>query len=412
MTDTPDPICPLCFRPIPRGAKQSLHHLIPRLKGGKRGPTVLLHQICHNEIHATLTEAELAREFSTPEALRAHPRLATFLRWVAKRPPEFHARSTGRRRKRQRRGNLWPGWLVDPAKRATAPRAAFHSEETAMRLRGTRRSRNIEDRRRMGGGAKAGGIGGVGLLVVLAIGYFTGIDVTPLLQGTGMTQSPAGATREISPEEERAAQFSAQVLATTEDVWSEIYPVQTGESYDPPVLVLFSGVTQSPCGGASGATGPFYCPADEKAYLDTAFFATMSQELGAGGDFAAAYVIAHEVAHHIQNELGILGQVQQARQRSSEREANALTVRLELQADCLSGVWAQAVQGLLEPGDIDEALNAARRIGDDYLQRRAGRVPNPHTFTHGTSEQRSSWFARGYESGDMGACDTFAADRL
>ena len=281
-----------------------------------------------------------------------------------------------------------------------------------MRLSGRRLSRNIQDRRRMGGGAKAGGIGGVGLLVVLAIGYFTGIDVTPLLQGTGITQTTSSAPRELTAAEEEAARFSSQVLATTEDVWTEIFPEQVGRPYDPPVMVLYSGITQSPCGGASGATGPFYCPADEKAYLDTEFFATMSRELGAGGDFAAAYVIAHEVAHHVQQELGILGQVQQARQQSSQREANALTVRLELQADCLSGVWARAVEGLLEPGDLDEALNAARRIGDDYLQRRAGRVPNPHTFTHGTSEQRSGWFRRGYESGDMNQCDTFAADRL
>ncbi|MFU1479429.1 neutral zinc metallopeptidase [Roseovarius sp. C7] len=279
-----------------------------------------------------------------------------------------------------------------------------------MRLRNIRRSRNIEDRRRSGGGAKAG-IGGVGLLVVLAIGYFAGIDVTPLLQGQDpFAQSQQG--REPTAEEERAAEFTSKVLATTEEVWTQIFPAQVGRDYRPPVLVLYSGVTQSPCGGASGATGPFYCPADRKAYLDTAFFATLSQRLGAGGDFAAAYVIAHEVAHHVQNELGILGQVHEARQASSETRANALTVRLELQADCLSGVWAQAVDGLLEPGDIDEALNAARKIGDDHLQRSAGRVPQPHTFTHGTSEQRSSWFARGYESGDMRACDTFAAERL
>lgn len=279
-----------------------------------------------------------------------------------------------------------------------------------MRLRNIRRSRNIEDRRRSGGGAKAG-IGGVGLLVVLAIGYFAGIDVTPLLQGQDpFAQSQQG--REPTAEEERAAEFTSKVLATTEEVWTQIFPAQVGRDYRPPILVLYSGVTQSPCGGASGATGPFYCPADRKAYLDTAFFATLSQRLGAGGDFAAAYVIAHEVAHHVQNELGILGQVHEARQASSETRANALTVRLELQADCLSGVWAQAVDGLLEPGDIDEALNAARKIGDDHLQRSAGRVPQPHTFTHGTSEQRSSWFARGYESGDMRACDTFAAERL
>ncbi|MBU3260219.1 neutral zinc metallopeptidase [Roseovarius sp. PS-C2] len=277
-----------------------------------------------------------------------------------------------------------------------------------MRLRGIRRSRNIEDRRRMGGRAGAG-IGGVGLLIVLAVGYFAGIDVTPLLQGMPQQQS---APRELSPEEERAAEFSAQVLATTEEVWGQIFPRQVGRDYTPPVMVLYSGVTQSPCGGASGATGPFYCPADRKAYLDTEFFSTLSRELGARGDFAAAYVIAHEVAHHVQNELGILGQVNERRQAVGQAQANALTVRLELQADCLSGVWARAVDGLLEPGDLKEALNAARMIGDDHLQRRAGRVPQPHTFTHGTSEQRARWFTAGYETGDINSCNTFQARNL
>jgi predicted metalloprotease len=277
-----------------------------------------------------------------------------------------------------------------------------------MRLRGVRGSRNIEDRRRSGGGGRAG-IGGVGLLVVLAIGYFAGIDVTPLLQ---QATQPAPASRELSAEEERAAEFTSRVLATTETVWSDIFPAQVGRPYEPPVLVLYSGVTASPCGNASGATGPFYCPADEKAYLDTAFFATLSRQLGARGDFAAAYVIAHEVAHHVQNELGILGQVNERRQVVGETQANALTVRLELQADCLSGVWARSVDGLLEPGDLEEALNAARMIGDDHLQERAGRVPQPHTFTHGTSEQRSRWFATGFQSGDIRSCDTFRAQRL
>ncbi|MEB8388284.1 neutral zinc metallopeptidase [Rhodobacteraceae bacterium KMM 6894] len=280
-----------------------------------------------------------------------------------------------------------------------------------MKLRGIRRSRNIEDRRRSGGGGRGAGIGGVGLLVVLAIGYFAGIDVTPLLQGGGPL-SQTSAPRQLTPQEERAAEFSAQVLATTEQVWATLLPEQLGRDYTPPVMVLYSGITQSPCGGASGATGPFYCPADQKAYLDTAFFATLSQRLGARGDFAAAYVIAHEVAHHVQNQLGILGKVNARRQTVSQTEANALTVRLELQADCLSGVWAQAVGGLLEPGDIDEALNAARRIGDDHLQSQAGRVPQPHTFTHGTSEQRARWFAIGYDSGDARKCDTFGAARL
>lgn len=277
-----------------------------------------------------------------------------------------------------------------------------------MKLRGVRSSRNIEDRRRSGRGGKAG-IGGVGLLVVLAIGYFGGIDVTPLLQGLPQEQS---APRQLSAEEERAAEFTARVLATTEQVWSKEFPEQLGRSYEPPVLVLFAGQTASPCGNASGATGPFYCPADEKAYLDTEFFATLSRQLGAKGDFAAAYVIAHEVAHHVQNELGILGEVNNRRQTVSEAQANALTVRLELQADCLSGVWAREVKGLLEPGDLKEALNAARMIGDDHLQSRAGRVPQPHTFTHGTSDQRESWFARGYKSGDVQDCDTFGARNL
>lgn len=283
-----------------------------------------------------------------------------------------------------------------------------------MRLRGIRGSRNIEDRRRSGrggGGGKAG-IGGVGLLIVLAVGYFAGIDVTPLLQQGGPVSQTAGAPRELSAEEQKAGEFSARVLATTEEVWSQVFPAKLGRSYTPPTLVLYSGVTQSPCGGASGATGPFYCPADRKAYLDTEFFSTLARQLGAQGDFAAAYVIAHEVAHHVQNELGILPEVNRQRQAVGQTQANALTVRLELQADCLSGVWAQAVDGLLEPGDIEEALNAARMIGDDHLQRRAGRVPQPHSFTHGTSEQRARWFATGYRSGDPNACDTFRARNL
>lgn len=278
-----------------------------------------------------------------------------------------------------------------------------------MRLKGFRRSRNIEDRRRSGGG---GGLrlGGVGLLIVLAIGYFAGIDVTPLLQQGGIGEQTA--PREISAEDEHAAEFTSQVLATTEEVWGQVFDQQLNRAYEPPVLVLYAGVTQSPCGGASGATGPFYCPADRKAYLDTEFFSTMARQLGAKGDFAAAYVIAHEVAHHVQNELGILPEVNRARQSATEVQANQLTVRLELQADCLSGVWARSVRGLLEPGDLEEALNAARMIGDDHLQKRAGRVPQPHTFTHGTSEQRARWFATGYDTGDVRACDTFGADRL
>lgn len=276
-----------------------------------------------------------------------------------------------------------------------------------MRLRGVKSSRNVDDRRRSGVG-KAGGIGGLGLLLILAVGYFAGVDVTPLLN---QTAAPAQ-TQETTAEQDRAADFSTRVLATTEQVWTDIFAEQLNRTYQPPVLVLFSGVTQSPCGGASGATGPFYCPLDQKAYLDTGFFVTLSRQMGAHGDFAAAYVIAHEVAHHVQNQLGILGPVSERRRQVSKAEANALTVRLELQADCLSGVWARSVQGLLEPGDIEEALNAARRIGDDHLQAQSGRVPRPHTFTHGTSKQRSEWFARGYQAGDMSQCDTFGVRTL
>lgn len=279
-----------------------------------------------------------------------------------------------------------------------------------MRLRGIRRSANVE-RRSGGGRRRAGGKGGLsiaGVLLVLAIGYFTGIDVSPLLQGGSIQQEP----RQVSQVDDASATFSAQVLTTTEDVWTDVFRTQLDRAYTPPTLVLFSGVTQSPCGGASGATGPFYCPADSKAYLDTSFFTALDRQMGAGGDFAAAYVIAHEVAHHVQNELGVLSQVNAARQRASEVEANALTVRLELMADCFSGIWARNVQGLMERGDLEEALNAARKIGDDHLQRQAGRVPQPHTFTHGTSEQRARWFARGFDTGAVNECDTFAAARL
>ena len=227
-------------------------------------------------------------------------------------------------------------------------------------------------------------------------------------QGGGQVQQ----SRPLSDSEDPQVDFAARVLTTTEQVWSRIFQEQLGETYTPPKLVVFENVTQSACGGASGATGPFYCPADNMAYLDTAFFRTLDQRLGAEGDFAAAYVIAHEVAHHVQNEIGVLPQVARMRQQSSQVEANALTVRLELMADCFSGIWASNVEGLMEKGDLQEALNAARMIGDDHLQRQAGQVPQPHTFTHGTSEQRARWFERGFESGEIAACDTFEADRL
>lgn len=284
-----------------------------------------------------------------------------------------------------------------------------------MKLRGVRRSRNVVDQRGQRRAGRGGGgglkVGGFGLIVILLLGYVFGVDVTPLLQGGGGV-SVQSEQRAPTPAEDRAATFASQVLTTTEQVWAQVFPDQLGRDYTAPQLVLFSGAVQSACGGASASSGPFYCPADKRAYLDTAFFAVMEQRLGARGDFAAAYVIAHEVAHHVQNELGILGQANAIRAQSSQTESNAISVRIELQADCLSGVWASFVEGMLEPGDLDEALNAAKRIGDDYLQRQAGQRPNPHTFTHGTSAQRQSWFQRGYRAQDVQVCDTFGAKSL
>lgn len=282
-----------------------------------------------------------------------------------------------------------------------------------MKWRGRRGSRNIEDRRRMSGG-RAGGIGIGGLLAILAIGYFLGVDVTPMLSG-GPGTGASGGGGELTDADRRAGEFVSVTLADTEEIWAEIFSRELGQRYEPPTLVLFKAVTQSPCGGASGATGPFYCPLDRKAYLDTQFFTTLAQRLGAKGDFAAAYVVAHEIAHHVQNELGILGEANKIRQRSSEAQSNAISVRIELQADCFSGVWARHAGerfGSLDPGDVGEAMNAARQIGDDTLQRNAGQRPMPHTFTHGTSEQRQRWFAQGYESGSVAACDTFSTNAL
>lgn len=285
-----------------------------------------------------------------------------------------------------------------------------------MQWRGRRTSRNIEDRRGKRSVGKAGGVGGLGLVAILVIGYFLGIDVSPLLQDGGLGgQQEQSVSQEITPSDQQAGQFVSVVLADTEEVWAEVFRDQVGKPYNPATLVLFKGATQSPCGGASGASGPFYCPADKKAYLDTDFFVTLENRLGAGGDFAAAYVVAHEIAHHVQNELGILMQANRIRQQSSQADSNAISVRIELQADCLSGLWARYAQARfasLEQGDLQEAVNAAKQIGDDTLQRNAGKRPNPHTFTHGTSAQRQRWFATGYENPTIQACDTFSARQL
>ncbi|MDF1621565.1 neutral zinc metallopeptidase [Pseudothioclava nitratireducens] len=282
-----------------------------------------------------------------------------------------------------------------------------------MKWQGRRGSRNIEDRRGQRSIGRVGGVTGVGAIAVLLLGYFLGVDVTPLLSGGGApTVQTSG---ELSAQDRAMGDFVSVTLADTEEVWTDIFAEQLGREYDPVTLVLFSQVTQSACGNASGATGPFYCPGDKKVYLDTDFFTTLTRQLGAGGDFAAAYVVAHEVAHHVQDELGILGKVNALRARASTADSNALSVRVELQADCFSGVWARHAAenfGTIERGDIAEAMNAAAKIGDDTLQRNAGRRPMPDSFTHGSSEQRQRWFAAGFESGEVAACDTFSGNSL
>ncbi len=303
-----------------------------------------------------------------------------------------------------------------------------------MLWRGRRQSDNIEDRRGegfgMGMGAgrrfpiggRAGGIGGIGLLILVLLGLFFGIDPSVLLQGGGGMSSPSYEPSQSNEQSIRpspgstdgARQFVAVVLADTEDTWSQIFQ-QMGRTYQEPNLVLFSGMTRSDCGVAQSASGPFYCPRDGKVYLDTSFFDELSRRFGAPGDFAQAYVVAHEVGHHVQNLLGILPKVEAAQQQYGRSEANQLQVMVELQADCFAGIWAHHAQrsrALLEQGDIEEGLNAAAAIGDDRLQKQTQGYVVPDAFTHGSSAQRVRWFKRGLESGNPSACDTFNADRL
>jgi uncharacterized protein len=287
-----------------------------------------------------------------------------------------------------------------------------------MQWRGRRGSDNIEDRRGSGGGAgRTAGIGGAGAIIVLLLGWYFGVDTSQFLGGGDTGGQVSSAPVELTPEDKAEGEFVSVVLADTEEIWAKVFQEQLGKTYRPATLVLFKEGTRSACGGASEATGPFYCPVDRQVYLDTSFFTTLHRRLGAEGDFAAAYVVAHEIGHHIQNELGILGKASQVRQQVSQEESNAISVRIELQADCLSGIWArEAVQtlGVIERGDLEEAVNAARQIGDDTLQRNQGARPMPHTFTHGTSEQRSRWFMIGLQSGLMTDCDTItiSADDL
>jgi len=292
-----------------------------------------------------------------------------------------------------------------------------------MRWRTGRRSENIEDRRGQGGfPVRIGGAGlrggGVGLiLLVLAAAYF-GIDPTVLLEGMGgmgSGQDPRTTSeRQPSAADDELKQFMAVVLADTEDTWGALF-AQSGKQYEQPTLVLYSGATQSACGFGQAAMGPFYCPPDQRVYIDLSFYDDLRQRYGAPGDFAQAYVLAHEIGHHVQNLLGISDKVQAARQRADETEANALSVRLELQADCFAGLWAYHAnrsRQILESGDVEEALKAASAIGDDRLQRQSRGYVTPDSFTHGSSAQRTRWFRRGLESGKFASCDTFSATEL
>ena len=279
-----------------------------------------------------------------------------------------------------------------------------------MRWQGREQSSNIEDRRGQSGGGGGGGMGIVGLIVVL-VGAYYGVDLSGIVGGSpqlgiGSTQQ----TRVSSQEEAQLAELSAVVLADTEKTWSEYFARQNAK-YSPTTLVLYTGGTRTACGTGQAAMGPFYCPADKKVYLDLSFYEEMRGKLGAAGDTAFGYVIAHEVGHHVQNLLGILPQVHQMQQQAGKAEANRLSVKLELQADCFAGVWAKYAQrqNLLEAGDIEEAMNAAAAVGDDTLQKRSRGYAVPDSFTHGTSEQRMYWLKRGLESGDINQCNTFEA---
>ena len=295
-----------------------------------------------------------------------------------------------------------------------------------MRLDGPE-SRNVDDRRGQGGGGfrvpggRGGGIGLGGIAIVL-IGLFFGVDLTGIVGGGDPGPQPAPQERRVGPgggqdagREDAGRRFAGQVLGETERVWNSQFSAN-GRTYREPTLVLFSGVTQSGCGTAQSQTGPFYCPNDQRVYIDLDFMAQLQERLGARGDFAAAYIIAHEVGHHVQNQLGILRRADEIRQRYGDGvEANQVQVRIELQADCLAGVWANQAQrerNILEQGDVEEGLNAAAAVGDDRMQRQGRGTVQPETFTHGSSAQRTRWFRRGLQSGELRSCDTFGAEQL
>ena len=284
-----------------------------------------------------------------------------------------------------------------------------------MRWKDGRRSGNIEDRRGVKLSNKAKG-GGIGLLVLVFVGLFFGIDPALMLQLGGNVNTPSMQESSYTPSaaENELAEFVSVVLADTEDTWGALFS-QAGGSYQEPTLVLFSGAVESACGFAQAAMGPFYCPADRKVYIDLGFYQDLRTTMGAPGDFAQAYVIAHEVGHHVQNLLGLSDKVHSMRQRLSPADYNNLSVRLELQADCFAGLWANhadRTRHILEQGDVEEALNAASMIGDDRLQQQSRGYVTPDSFTHGSSKQRVRWFRTGLQAGSVQACDTFSAVTL
>lgn len=301
-----------------------------------------------------------------------------------------------------------------------------------MDLNGRRESDNIEDVRGQSGGGPVGRGGGFNIpggiplggfsfrtIIIFAVIYFVlklffGVDLLQILSGepggqVGSSYSQSQSSSNSTAQNDDMKKFVSQVLADTEDTWTGIFE-SMGKTYERPKLVMYSGQWRSACGEANSAVGPFYCPSDHKVYLDTDFFREMQQKFKAGGDFADAYVIAHEVGHHVQNLLGILPKFNQARAKMSETQANAMSVRVELQADCFAGIWGKFTQqkGILQSGDLEEALNAAQQIGDDALQKRGQGYVVPDSFTHGSSAQRMKWFQRGFETGKLSACDTFS----
>ena len=278
-----------------------------------------------------------------------------------------------------------------------------------MRWQSGRRSQNVEDRRRSGP-LRGFKIGGLGLLLILAFSFLTGQNplrvLSLLMESTESTRAPSPQTGEERYDAQK--EFVSVVLADTEDTWQRLFSEQ-GRDYEEPHLVLFSDQAQSACGFSSAAVGPFYCPLDSRVYLDLIFFRELNDRFGASGDFAQAYVIAHEIGHHVQNLLGISEQVRRMQERAAEEDANRLSVRLELQADCLAGVWGHHAgqRQLLESGDLEEALGAAAAVGDDRIQQSAGRAVTPESWTHGSSEMRSHWFLQGFNTGEITSCDTF-----